>query len=309
MGKNEHTEKEPFVFINGAIVKKSKARISPFDRGLIYGDGAFEAIRYYNDRLFRFHDHMERLRKSLSFLKIQLPRDEDFIENTILDLLKRSELSRGYVRIIVTRGVSATGIDPRNATVPSLMILVERREPLFLSKESVTAKISSTIQPPIGVLDPRMKTLNYLNKVIAKMDAIESGYDVPILLNSLGEVTECGTENIFIARNGELVTPAIDSGLLPGITRDTVLRIASDLGIKATERVLYEDDLYDADEVFATGTAIGIIPIREVSGKQVARFESFEMTMKLQSIYHNSISGNGIEFSKPDKEKTNASTQ
>jgi branched-chain amino acid aminotransferase len=251
-------------YVNGKFCLSRRAQISVFDRGLLYADGVYEAIRLWNGWLFRLDDHIERLSTSLDYLGIVQRRDPRRI---VLDLARRSKMKSGYIRLIVTRGVGRPGIDPNTVRGgPTQIAFISRRDPLCLTVRSLSAATVNIRQLPISSLDPRKKTLNYGNKVLAKIEASARGADIPILLNQDGIVTEAGTENVFAVIDGKVVTSPVDAGLLPGITRDTVLRICADLGLESMEVPLTQRMLSNADEVFVTGTAVGVIRVRLVDG-------------------------------------------
>jgi len=257
---------QEYVFVNGKFVPKEDAKISVWDHGLLYGDGVFEAIRVYNWNIFKLKEHIERLYDSAKAIKIHIPITlEEFI-NLVVEIVKRNMLQDGYIRIIVTRGVGKMGVDPRNCKEPTIIIMTEKREPVWGAKP-ITAITSSLRRIPPECVDPKIKSLNYLNNVLAKIEAIEAGADAAIMLNIHGYVSEASTENIFIVKKGKLITPPLEAGILRGITRETVIEIAKDLGIPVEERNITLAELYTADEVFLAGTAAELAPVVKIDGR------------------------------------------
>lgn len=283
-----------YAYVNGKFVKNKSASISVFDRGLMYGDGVYEAIRLHEHFLYRIDDHMRRLENGLKYLRIKSSSlTAKFVFESLMKTINYNSVKDGYFRIIVTRGKSKMGVDPRNAKEPTLLIFMEDRKPLSLGKYSSTAKIVTVQQPHINALDPRIKTLNYLNKVLATLECLADGYDHPILLTSEGYVTEAGTENIFVEYEGELYTPNTEIGLLPGITRDSVIKISKHLGIKVNEILMKQDFLKKADLIFLTGTSAGLVPLSKLDKK---RFNSnSDILSRLSENYIKSLN-NEIPF-------------
>lgn len=261
-------EKEEYVYINGKLLPKGEAKISVWDHGLLYGDGVYEAIRVYNWVVFKLKEHINRLYNSAKAIKIDVPLTEERMLEAVINLVKINNLENGYIRIIVTRGVGPMGVDPRNCKEPTIIIMSERREPLFGGKP-ISVIVASVRRFPSECLDPKIKSLNYLNNVLAKIQAIESGVDDAIMLNIHGFVSEAVTENIFIVKDGILYTPPLEAGILEGITRGVVIEVAKKIGLQVVEKNLTIYDLYTADEVFLTGTAAELTPVVKIDGRIV----------------------------------------
>lgn len=277
---SEKTSREDLVYINGKLKTKSEAKISVWDHGLLYGDGVFEAMRVYDWNIFMLKEHIDRLYNSARAIKIEIPISKEDMINAVTIIVKKNNLHYGYIRIIVTRGEGPMGVDPRNCKEPTIIIMSEAREPLFEGKP-VSAIISSFRRVPSESLDPRIKSLNYLNNVLAKIQAIESNAEEAIMLNIQGYVTEGVTENIFVARENMLYTPPLSSGILEGITRKVVMIIADKLGIQVKETNLTVYDLYVADEIFLTGTAAEITPVTKIDGRTVGNGKPGPIYLKI----------------------------
>lgn len=259
------SEKE-FVYINGELISKKDAKISVWDHGLLYGDGVYEAIRVYDGNIFKLKEHIDRLYNSAKAIKIDIPLTKEKLLEDVVELVKRNGLQNGYLRIIVTRGPGPMGVDPRNCERPTIIIISEFRKALFEGKP-ITAIISTIRRFPSECLDPKIKSLNYLNNVLARIQAIEAGAEEAIMLNIEGYVSEAVTENIFVVKNNIIYTPPLTAGILEGITRNAVIEIARNLGFEVKEENLTIYDLYTADEVFLTGTAAEITPVVKIDGR------------------------------------------
>ena len=264
--------KELLVYIDGKFYPKSEAKISVYDHGLLYGDGVFEGIRAYNGIVFKLKEHIDRLYKSAHpiFLKIPLTKAE--LTEAVLKTLKKNNLTNAYIRLVVTRGVGDLGLDPRKCPKATIIIITEPLLQLH-SAEKVENGINTIItwvkRNPVDAATHEMKSLNYLNSILGKIEANNVGADEAICLDKTGYVCEGVGENIFIVRDGKLYTPPISSGALDGITRALIIRLAKKLGIEVTERNITPNELFTADEVFFTGTAAEVAPIREVNKRVI----------------------------------------
>lgn len=276
-----------YIYINGEFYPKEEAKISVYDHGLLYGDGIFESIRAYNGIVFKLNEHIDRLYESAKSLKINIPLTKEEIVNAVLETLRKNELTDAYIRIVITRGEGPMGVDPRNCRKPTIIIIAEKREPLFGREiKGISAIISSIRRTPIWALDPRIKSLNYLNNVLAKIEAIEAGVEEAIMLNEMGYIAEAPTENIFIIKDNKILTPPYTAGILKGITRDVVIRLAKELGYIVEERDITPHDLYNADEVFVTGTAAEIVPIVKINGRIIGAGDVGPIVKKLITKYN-----------------------
>lgn len=259
-----------YAYVNDRYMRKDEASISIYDHGFLYGDGVYEAIRAYDGIVFKLREHLDRLYESAKSIKIDIPLEKDELGRVVVEVLKKNQLRDGYVRIVVSRGAGRMGVDPRNCPKPTLVVMAESREPLFGEKvKGISAIVSSLRRTPSWSLDPRIKTLNYLNNILAKIEAIEAGVEEAIMLNEQGYVAETSTENVFVVKNGVVATPHPSLGVLKGITRDVVIRIVKELGYPLEERSITVHELYNADEVLVTGTAAEVVPIAKISGRVV----------------------------------------
>lgn len=289
-----------YAYVNGQYVRKEEASISIYDHGFLYGDGVYEAIRSYDCVVFMLREHLDRLYESAQSIKLNIPFEKDELSKVIVEVLKRNQLKNGYVRVVVSRGEGKMGVDPRNCPKATVVVMAEQREPLFGAKvRGIFAVISSLRRTPSWSLDPRIKTLNYLNNIMAKVEAIESGVEEAIMLNEQGYVAETSTENIFVVKNGAVATPHPSLGVLKGITRDVVIRIAKELGYVLEERSITVHELYNADEVFVTGTAAEIVPILKISGRIVGHGEVGPVSQKVLNRFRQLVSDpkEGVAYS------------
>ena len=258
-------------WMNGRMVPAEQASVSVFDHGFLYGDGIFEGVRFYNRTPFRLHLHLKRLRRSAAALQLQIPLSDEGLAAAVAETIAATDLQDGYLRLLVTRGVGVLGINPATCKQPSVIIIADELRMVSDAEraQGVRAIIASTRRSTPDRLDPRIKSLNYLNSIFARMEANFAGVEEAILLNERGCVAEGTADNIFIVQDGELLTPPVTEGALAGITRATVLELARELGIPACESVLTAYDLYAAEECFLTGTGAKLIPVREIDGRPI----------------------------------------
>lgn len=276
------------IYVNGKYLPKNEATISVYDHGLLYGDGVYEAIRAYNGVIFKLWEHIDRLYESAKSIKIEIPMTKEEMVDRVIETLKRNKLTEAYIRILVTRGIGPMGVDPRNCPKPTIIVIAEPREPIFgMGEEGVRAIISSLRRTPRWALDPRIKSLNYLNNILAKIEAIEAGVEEAIMLNSEGYVAEASTENIFIVKEGKVITPPPSAGVLKGITRQVAIDISRSLGYEVEERNITIHEVFNADEVFVTGTAAEIVPIIEVSGRKIGDGKIGPVVKKIREEFRN----------------------
>ena len=260
---------KPVYWLNGRIVPSEQACIPLTDHGLLYGDGVFEGIRFYHGRALRLAQHVERLYRSARALCLTIPCNEHEITAAIEETIAAYGDPDGYLRMVVTRGAGKLGLNPKSCPQPNLFIIADE---LAMVSADIRARgarviISATRRLPPDGLDPRIKSLNYLNHIMARIEAANAGADEAILLNAQGRVTEGTADNVFIVRAGALYTPPASDGALQGITRALVIELADELGIACEEASLSAYDLYTADECFLTGTGAELIPVREVDGR------------------------------------------
>ena len=256
------------IYINGNLVPESEAKISVLDHGFLYGDGVFEGIRAYKGVVFKLREHIERLYDSAKFLKIEIPMSKEELIEAILETIRKNGLTDCYIRVVVTRGIGDLGLDPRKCGKPSIIIIAKPMGPL-LGKKAVSLIISSVRRDGVDATNHQAKSLNYLNSILAKLEAISAGADDAIMLDNRGFVSEATGENVFIVKNGKIMTPPPTSGVLLGITRNCIIELARKLGYEVMERELTPFELITADEVFLTGTAAEIVLVESVNGRKI----------------------------------------
>jgi len=262
---------EPEVYIDGCLYPKSKAKISVYDHGLLYGDGIFEGIRVYSGRIFRFKEHIDRLYESAKAIRLRIPLSREELEQAVVDTVKANGMKDAYIRLVVTRGAGDLGIDPKKCSVGSVIIIVDKiklyDEKLYQQGIAIITASTRRISP--DMISQRVKSLNYLNSITAKMEADLAGVPESLMLNADGYVCECSADNIFIVRHGELLTPSPEFPILLGITRAVVMGIAAKKGLSVRELPLTLCDVYVADECFLTGTGAELIPVISVDGREI----------------------------------------
>ena len=276
------------VYINGQFFAPDEAKISVFDHGLLYGDGVFEGLRIYNGKVFRMAQHLRRLYDSAKAIHLAIPISVAEMEQAVLDTVKESGLSDGYIRLVITRGAGSLGLGPERTSNPQTIIIVDKISlyPQEFYENGLEIITASTIRNHPGALSPRIKSLNYLNNIMAKIEGSKAGCLEALMLNHKGEVAECTADNIFIVRDGKLLTPPTDAGILDGVTRDAVLEIARDAQIPAFEKTLTRHDVYVADECFMTGTAAEIISVVKIDDRLIGDGKPGPVTRKLKELFH-----------------------
>ena len=259
------------VWIDGEIVDGAEARIPVTDHGLLYGDGIFEGIRVYRNRVFRLDAHMKRFEAGARGIALDLPGGIDAARAVVLATVRAFGAEEAYVRLIATRGEGSLGVDPTTCPQPRLICLVDhvRIYPPDKLSSGLDLVTSSLRRPAPDVLDPRIKSLNYLNNVLAKLEARQHGADEALMLNGHGMVAEASVANVFVVRDGVLLTPLAVDGALEGITRATVMELAATIGIPMREQTLSRFDFFAADEAFLTGSGAGIVPVRSLDGRPI----------------------------------------
>ncbi len=262
---------EQYVYIDGNFVPRSKASISVFDHGFLYGDGVFEGIRAYNGYVFKLKEHIDRLYASARTIMLNIPMTKEELSRAVVETLKKNSLKDAYVRLIVTRGEGDLGLDPRKCKKPSVIIIAGSITllPKEVCERGIRTIISWVRRDPVDGTSHEVKSLNYLNSILAKLDANAYNADEAILLTPNGYVCEGTAENIFLVKNGEIFTPPTYTGALPGITRQVIMEIAEKNGLKTREKLITVHELFNADEIFFTGTGAEIIPVVEVNGRTI----------------------------------------
>jgi branched-chain amino acid aminotransferase len=281
------------VWIDGKLVERQNAKISVYDHGLLYGDGVFEGIRQYNGKVFEKEAHLRRLFDSAKAIRLKIPYTAPQLGAAIEETLAANQMRDSYIRLVVTRGTGYLGISPANCAPPSVFIITDTiqmypREMYENGMEIITA---ATIRTHSNSLSPRIKSLNYLNNILAKWEAIDAGMPEAVMLNHLGYVCECTGDNIFIVKGGALLTPAEDAGILLGITRQVVIELAHAAGIAVQETRLTRYDLYTADECFLTGTGAEIVPVTCIDKRRIGAGKVGPMTRKLMEAFHLKVRG------------------
>ncbi len=277
----------PIVYVNGEFLDKEQAKVSVFDHGFLYGDGVFEGIRVYAGRAFELRRHLERLYSSAKNLLLEIPMPLAQMTTLVEDTVRRSAMKESYIRLVVTRGTGDLGIDPRKCTVANVVIIVDHISifPTSTYATGVRAVTASVRRSPADVLNPNIKSLNYLNMILAKIEAVRAGVEEAIMLNKHGFVAEGSAENVFIVRGNSLLTPPGHHGVLKGITREVVLELAPRIGLTAIEEGITPFDLYSADEAFLSGTGAEIIALVEVDGRKIGHGKPGPWTLKLTEAF------------------------
>lgn len=262
---------------------KEDAKISVFDHGLLYGDGVFEGMRSYNGKVFREHDHLIRLYESARAINLTIPMSIEEMAAAVRQTLDINNIVDGYIRLIVTRGAGNLGLDPYQCPKASVIIIADKITlyPAKFYEEGLEIVTASTIRNHPAALNPRIKSLNYLNNILAKMEGLRAGCVEALMLNSKGEVAECTGDNIFLIKRGEVFTPSIDAGILDGITRQAVIELAESNGLKVNQCSLTRHDVYVADECFLTGSAAEVIPVIKIDERPIGDGKVGEVTKKL----------------------------
>ncbi len=276
------------VYIGGKLFDKAEAKISVYDHGLLYGDGVFEGIRSYSGRVFRLKEHVDRLYESARAIHLVIPMSREDMAQAVVDTLAANNLTDAYIRLIVTRGAGSLGLDPRKTTDPQIIIITDSISlyPPELYEHGLKIITAGTMRNHPAALSPRVKSLNYLNSILAKIEATNAGCLEALMLNHKGEVAECTGDNIFIIKRGELHTPSIDAGILEGITRNAVMEIARGIGITVVERAMERHDVYTADECFLTGSAAEVIPVVECDARPIGTGKPGPITKDLSERFH-----------------------
>lgn len=263
---------ENVVYIDDKYYSKNEAKISVYDHGFLYGDGVFEGIRVYDGYVFKLEEHLNRLYNSAKSIALKIPLSKKEFREAILETIRRNNLKDAYVRVVVTRGYGDLGLNPTKCIKPSVVIITDSMAPLY-EGINATAIVAATRRNNPDVLDPQIKSLNYLNNILAKIEANRAGVDEAIMLNQNGIVCEGTSDNIFIVKKGVLITPPLSDGALGGITRDTVIELARELKIPVEERSMTIHEVLGADEAFLTGTAAEIGALVEVNGQKIGEGE------------------------------------
>jgi branched-chain amino acid aminotransferase len=276
------------IYLNGEFVPKEEAKVSVFDHGLLYGDGVFEGIRSYNGRVFRLYEHLQRLYDSAKVIRLTIPLSLEEMKEKILETLRRNNLRDAYIRAVVTRGPGDLGLDPDKCCKEGFVFIITDKIVLYddeYYKNGLNVITVPTRRNVPEALNPRIKSLNYLNNIMAKIEAKNSNVIEAIMLNSDGYVVECTGDNIFIIKNEAIYTPPTYIGALEGITRDAVIELSRNMGLKVEERIFNRYEVFVADECFLTGTAAEIIPVVKVDGRIIGDGTPGDITKKLTGAF------------------------
>ncbi|GIP54959.1 MULTISPECIES: branched-chain-amino-acid transaminase [Paenibacillus] len=288
---------EQWIYLDGQFVTKENAKVSVFDHGFLYGDGIFEGIRIYNGNIFKCKEHLDRLYDSAKSIMLNIPLTFQEMEEALVETLRRNELRDGYIRLVVSRGMGNLGLDPNRCPKASVVIIVEQLA--IYSEEAYktglkTVSVSTKRNLP-DALNPKIKSLNYLNNILVKIQSNLSGAGEAIMLNAQGYVTEGSGDNIFVIKNGVITTPPCYLGALDGITRQAIIEICNNKGLKIKEEPFTLHDVYVADEVFLTGTAAEVIAVREVDGRIIGEGHAGPITLKLLEEFRSIVDKDGLK--------------
>lgn len=279
---------EPIIYIDGAFYPKSEAKISVFDHGLLYGDGVFEGIRAYHGQVFLCREHIDRIYEGAHALMIDVPMTKSEMRDMLYECLRKNNLADAYIRLLLTRGVGDLGLSPRKCSAKGSVICIAASISLYpeeLYRKGLAVVSATTLRAHPETLNPRVKSLNYLSNILAKIEAEQSGCEEAVMLNHRGEVAECTGDNLFIVKKGVLKTTPVSAVILEGCTRNCVMRIARDSGMEVSETTLARYDLYNADEFFLTGTAAELIPVASMDGRLIGDGKPGKATLDLLSRF------------------------
>jgi branched-chain amino acid aminotransferase len=286
------------VFIDDAFVDAAEAKVSVFDHGLLYGDGVFEGIRLYQRCVFRLEEHLERLEYSAKAILLKLPLSRRELSDAVCESCRRNNLVDGYIRLVVTRGAGNLGLSPASCKKPCVIIIADKIQlypaEVYSKGLSIVTVASRRINP--AALSPAVKSLNYLNNILAKLEAAHMGALEAIMLNDQGYVAECTGDNLFLVHKGVIYTPDVSSGALKGVTRQAILDIAGPLGLEVREKNLTRYDVWCADECFLTGTAAELIPVVSVDGREIGNGKPGPVTAKLHGAFHARVATDGSKL-------------
>ena len=293
---NEFTPRDDLkIWLNGQLVPTADAKLSVFDHAVLYGDGVFEGLRVYNGKVFRLEQHIKRLEDSARAIRLEIPMTRKELADATNETVQANNLVDGYIRMVVTRGVGTLGISPVKTANPSVFIIADQIAlyPPDLYESGLPIVSSSFVRNHPNTISPRIKSLNYLNNILAKVEALDAGCYEAVMYNHLGFVAECSGDNIFLVRDGKVQTPPISAGILEGITRGAVIELILKRGITFQEMELCRHDLYVADECFLTGTAAEVIPVAQIDGRRIGTGRPGTITKQLIADFKELIQRKG----------------
>lgn len=276
------------IYLDGKFVDEKDAKISVFDHGLLYGDGVFEGLRSYNGKIFKLDEHITRLYKSAKAIFLEIPMEIEELKKTVIETVRKNNLKDSYIRVVVTRGVGDLGLDPRKCKKPTIFIIASKIQlyPESFYEKGIDVVTVATRRNFNESLNPAIKSLNYLNNILAKIEANNAGATEGLILNQFGYVSECTGENIFIVKGNDLITPPISAGVLEGITRKVVMDIGENIGLRVKEEDITRYDIYTSDECFLTGTAAEIVPVVVVDKRIIGNGKPGKITLKIREEFH-----------------------
>ncbi|WP_240374673.1 branched-chain-amino-acid transaminase [Bacillus piscicola] len=289
---------EQWIYLNGEFVRKEDAKISVYDHGFLYGDGVFEGIRAYDGNVFKLSEHLIRLFNSAKSIMLNIPYTINELADIIVETIKRNELRNAYIRIVVSRGIGNLGLDPASCSTPQVIVIAEELAiyPEEFYENGLEIVTVPTRRNRSDVLSPKVKSLNYLNNILVKLEARQAGVSEALMLNNEGYVAEGSADNIFILRSGTFYTPPGYIGALEGITRQAIIEIAEALGYELKEEPFTRHDVYTADEVFLTGTAAEVIAVIKVDGRPIGDGKPGEKTKELLKVFRHKVVEDGVSI-------------
>lgn len=279
------------VWLDGRLVDRADAKVSVYDHGLLYGDGVFEGIRVYHGRIFECDAHLDRFFHSAKAVRLTIPLSREQLKEAMEETIRANNFTDCYIRMVATRGVGSLGLSPVRCEKPSVFIIADLLElyPRQMYENGMAIITSSVIRNHPNAISPRVKSLNYLNNILAKIEAIDAGVSEAVMLNHEGNVTECTADNIFIVRSGQVQTPTTADGILEGVTRKVMIELCRKLQIPCVEKTLQRLDLYVADECFLTGTGAELIPVTRIDGRQIGTGQPGPITVRLLEAFHRHV--------------------
>ncbi|MBB5173689.1 branched-chain-amino-acid transaminase [Texcoconibacillus texcoconensis] len=292
-----------WLYLDGEFVEKENAKVSVYDHGFLYGDGVFEGIRMYSGNIFRLREHLERLYDSAKSIMLDIPHTLEELESIVVETLKRNQLHESaYIRLVVSRGKGDLGLDPFKCPEPSIVVIAEQLTmfPKELYETGIEMVTVPTRRNRPDILSPQVKSLNYLNNILLKLEAYQAGANEALTLNTEGYVAEGSGENIFLIKNGEMFTPPTYIGALEGVTRNAIIEIAEDQGYVVREQPFTRHDVYVADEVFLTGTAAEVVPVVKVDGRVISDGVPGEKTHELLHAFRSIVVKDGVNITNHD---------
>ncbi|QTM99213.1 branched-chain-amino-acid transaminase [Sediminibacillus dalangtanensis] len=286
-----------WIFLSGEFVKKEEAVVSVYDHGFLYGDGVFEGIRTYDGNIFKLEEHLQRLYESARSILLEVPYTKEELTQIIVETIRKNQLEDAYIRVVVSRGSGNLGLDPSNCSQPRLVVIAEALAlfPKELYERGLRVGSVASRRNRPDVLSPQIKSLNYLNNILVKLEANQAGVDEALMLNDQGYVTEGSADNVFVVKNGTIFTPPVYLGALEGITRNAIIDLAKETGYTVKETPFTRHDVYVADEVFLTGTAVEVIAVVEVDGRKIDDGRPGKITNQLLKEFRKVVTNDGVK--------------